>query len=102
MKRWIVVKTVVYGQNGWDIDMVYSDVDDITVFKTRAAAKKYLDQVNADLKDHYWSDPTAGGALVGIHGDGWIVEHEYDEENLALSCEDGDNQVNYNVREITV
>ena len=64
--------------------------------------KKYLDQVDADLKDHYWSDPTAGGALVGIHGDGWIVEHEYDEENLALSCEDGDNQVNYDVREITV
>lgn len=34
MKRWIVVKTVVYGQNGWDIDMVYSDVEDVIVFKT--------------------------------------------------------------------
>lgn len=30
--------------------MVYSDVEDVTVFKTRAAAKKYLDQIDADLK----------------------------------------------------
>lgn len=82
--------------------MVYSDVEDVIVFKTRTAAKKYLDQVDADLKDHYWSDPTAGGALVGIHGDDWIIDHEYDEEDLALSYEDGDNQVNYDVWEITV
>ena len=50
--------------------MIYNDVEDVTVFETRAAAKKYLDQVDADSQDHYWSDPTAGGALVGIHGDG--------------------------------
>lgn len=82
--------------------MIYNDVEDVTVFETRAAAKKYLDQIDADSQDHYWSDPTAGGALVGIHGDDWIIDHEYDEEDLALSYEDGDNQVNYDVWEITV
>ena len=81
--------------------MVYSDVEDVTVFETRAAAKKYLDQIDADSQDHYWSD-LANSVLVGINGDGWIIDHEYDEEDLALSCEDGDNQVNYDVREITV
>lgn len=81
--------------------MIYNDVEDVTVFETRAAAKKYLDQIDADLKDYYWSDP-ANSVLVGINGDGWIIDHEYDEEDLALSCEDGDNQVNYDVREITV
>ena len=70
--------------------MVYSDVEDVIVFKTRTAAKKYLDQIDADLTDHYWSDPT-NSVLAGIHGDGWIVEHECDEEDLAMSCEDGDN-----------
>ena len=88
-------------KNGWDIDMVYSDVEDVTTFKSRAAAKKYFNKIDADLKDYYWSDP-ANSVLVGINGDGWIIDREYDEEDLALSYEDGDNQVNYDVREITV